>query len=89
MIELKMKRYGLSVSVNCTSSDDAYAVNTSGFLPVLEEFLQKLDDFENVEVEITTQKEDECYSLDSIDENEITITDSFPFPDSGNEHWVA
>ena len=88
MINLKMKRYGLSVTVNCSNSDDAYMLNTAGFLPVLEEFLQKLDDFENVEVEITNQKEDECFSLDNIDEDEITISDSFPFP-SVKEHWEA
>jgi len=82
MINLKMKRYGLSVNVNCSNSDDAYMLNMAGFLPALEEFLQKLDDFENVEVEITTEKEDECFSLDNIDEDEITITDSFPFTDS-------
>jgi len=74
MIELKMKRYGLSVTVNCSNSHDAYMQDTAGFLPALEEFLQKLDDFNNVHVEITTPKEEDSFSLDSIDEDEITIT---------------
>ena len=81
MIDLKMKRYDLSVNVKCSSTDEMYRMNMDGFLPALEQFLEKLDDFENVEVEITTQKEDECYSLDNIDEDEITITNTYPDTD--------
>lgn len=76
MIDLKMKCYGLSVAVKCSSTDDAYMVNMAGFLPALEEFLEKLEYFEDVHVEITTPKVEDDFFLDSIDEDEITITNT-------------
>lgn len=76
MIDLKMKRYGLTVAVKCTSTDDAFMVNMGGFLPVLEDFLEKLENFDNVHVEITTPKEDDYIStfLDELEGDGIDIT---------------
>jgi hypothetical protein len=81
MIDIKMKRYDLSVAVKCSSTDEMYRMNMDGFLPALEQFLGALEDFDIVHVEINTPKVEDPFSLDSIDENEITITNTY-YPDT-------
>ena len=52
-INIKMNRYDICVSVQLSSSDESeYEVNTNGFLSTLEDFLSKLDLYDNVDIEI-------------------------------------
>lgn len=52
-INIKMNRYDICVSIQLSSSDESeYEVNTNGFLSTLEDFLSKLDLYDNVDIEI-------------------------------------
>lgn len=42
----------MCVSVKLSNEDEDYEVNTSGFLRTLDDFLSKLDLYENVDIEI-------------------------------------
>ena len=52
-INIKMNRYDICVSVQLSNSEESeYEVNTNGFLSKLEDFLSKLDLYDNVDIEI-------------------------------------
>lgn len=52
-INIKMNRYDICVSVQLSNSEESeYEVNTNGFLSTLEDFLSKLDLYDNVDIEI-------------------------------------
>lgn len=75
MINLKMKHYDLSVSVHCENGSDGYEVNTSGFLPALEELLSKLEFYDNVNVTITREQEQTDDFTLSLDDSDIDLSD--------------
>lgn len=52
-VNIKMNRYDICVSVQLSNSEESeYEINTNGFLSTLEDFLSKLDLYDNVDVEI-------------------------------------
>lgn len=52
-INIKMNRHDICVSVQLSNSEESeYEVNTNGFLSTLEDFLSKLDLYDNVDIEI-------------------------------------
>lgn len=52
-VNIKMNRYDICVSIQLSNSEESeYEVNTNGFLSSLEDFLSKLDFYDNVDIEI-------------------------------------
>jgi len=51
-INIKMNSYDMCVSVKLSNEDEDYEVNTSGFFRTLDDFLSKLELYENVDIEI-------------------------------------
>lgn len=51
-IHIKMNSYDMCVSVKLSNEDEDYEVNASGFLRTLDDFLSKLELYDNVDIEI-------------------------------------
>ena len=77
-VNIKMNHYDLCVSVQLSTSDD-YEVNTNGFLSTLEDFLSKLEFYENVDIEIKR----EAVPVSYTQEPELTGSD-WPFTGATN-----
>lgn len=77
-ILIKMERHDMYISVDL-STEDGYYINNDGFLSTLEEFIQKLDLYENVSVEIKRVTESD--SDDSVPEDPEDLED--PEDESG------
>jgi hypothetical protein len=75
MINLKMKHYDLSVSVHCENSSEGYEVSTAGLLLALEEFLSKLEFYDNVNVSIVRDQEHVDNFTLSLDDSDIDLSD--------------
>lgn len=51
-IHIKMNSYDMCVSVKLSNEDEDYEVNASGFLRTLDDFLSRLELYDNVDIEI-------------------------------------
>ena len=73
-INIKMTQYDLCVSVHCHNEDDSFEVNTLGFLSLLDDFLRKLELYDNVDIEIKKKAIEEV--------NSVTDSEVWPFPNT-------
>ena len=80
-INIKMTQYDLCVSVHCHNEDDSFEVNTLGFLSLLDDFLRKLELYDNVDIEIKKKAIEEETDAVTVTEYESGAS-VWPFPNT-------
>ena len=73
-VNLQMNQYGMCVSVKLTNSDE-YEVNNTGLLKLLDDFLHRVEIYENVDIEIKKTPVPVTWPFEQHDDT-ITVTSS-------------